>query len=113
MPIDDRLASTPPPPYYSVVFTSRRNSKDAAAYETAANRMMELAAEQDGYLGVESVRDDSGVGITVSYWRDMEAIRRWHEVADHRAVQELGRSRWYDCFVVRIGRVEREYDFGR
>ena len=106
-------ARTPPPPYYSVVFTSRRTDGDPTSYEATAIRMLELAAEQDGYLGVESVRDASGVGITVSYWRDLDAIRRWHDVAEHQAAQELGRSKWYDCFVVRIGRVEREYDFGR
>ena len=113
MPIDKSIARTPPPPYYSVVFTSRRKDGDQASYEAMANHMLELAAEQDGYLGVESVRDMSGVGITVSYWRDLDAIRRWHDVSEHRAAQELGRSKWYECFVVRIGRVEREYDFCR
>ena len=113
MATDESIACTPPPPYYSVVFTSRRNDGDQAGYEATANRMLELAAEQDGYLGVESVRDASGVGITVSYWRDLDAIRRWHDVAEHRAAQELGRSKWYDYFVVRIACVEREYDFGR
>ena len=113
MATDESFARTPVPPYYSVVFTSRRNAGDQASYEATANRMLDLATEQDGYLGVESVREASGVGITVSYWRDLDAIRRWHDVAEHRAAQELGRSKWYDCFVVRIGRVEREYDFGR
>ncbi len=113
MATDETIARTPPPPYYSVVFTSRRNDGDQASYEATANRMLELAAEQDGYLGVESVRDASGVGITVSYWRDLDAIRCWHDVAEHRAAQELGRSHWYDCFAVRIGRVEREYEFRR
>ncbi len=113
MATHESIARTPPPPYYSVVFTSRRNDGDQVLYKATADRMLELATEQDGYLGIESVRDASGVGITVSYWRDLDAIRRWHDVAEHRAAQELGRSKWYDCFVVRIARVEREYDFGR
>ena len=74
--------------------------------------MLQLAAQQDGYLGVDSVRDDSGLGITVSYWSDLDAIRSWHDVAEHQQAQKTGRERWYDCFVVRICRVERHYDFG-
>ncbi|MCL4104801.1 UNVERIFIED_CONTAM: hypothetical protein GTU68_034240 [Idotea baltica] len=75
--------------------------------------MIELAAQQGGFLGVESVRDATQVGITVSYWRDLESIRTWHNVAEHKDAQSLGRSRWYDCFTVRICRVEREYSFKR
>ena len=106
------VSGTPAPPYYSVIFTSLRTSEDDGGYAIAAERMMELAAQQDGFLGIESVRDADGVGITVSYWRDLESIRQWHEVAEHRAAQELGRSCWYECFKVRIARVEREYGFG-
>ena len=107
------IASTPDPPYYSVIFTSCRADGDDDAYAATADRMMELASQQDGYLGVESVRDESGVGITVSYWRDLEAIRLWHDVAEHKEAQSKGRLRWYDRFAVRICRVERHYDFDR
>lgn len=107
------IASTPNPPYYSVIFTSRRTHGDDDAYAAAAVRMLELAAEQDGYLGVESVRDANGVGITVSYWRDLDSIRRWHEVAEHREAQANGRLRWYERFAVRVCKVERDYDFER
>ena len=110
----DPIASTPPTPYYSVVFTSRRSDGDAqAAYEATAQRMFELASQQNGYLGFQSVRDFSGTGIAVSYWRDLDAIRSWHDVKKTRTAQESGRSKWYDCYVVRICRVEREYGFGR
>lgn len=105
------IAATPAPPYHSVIFTSRRNHGDDDAYAITADRMIELAAQQDGFLGVESVRDAGRVGITVSYWRDRDAIRNWHNVAEHKDAQSLGRSRWYDCFTVRICRVEREYRF--
>ena len=109
----DPVAVTPATPYYSVIFTSRRAHGDDDAYAITANRMIELAAQQDGYLGVESVRDAERIGITVSYWRDLEAIGKWHSVAEHRDAQSLGRSKWYDCFKVRICRVEREYGFDR
>jgi heme-degrading monooxygenase HmoA len=71
--------------------------------------MVELAREQPGYLGVESVRDASGAGITVSYWESEEAISAWKRVADHRVAQRLGRGRWYLDYALRVARVERAY----
>ena len=65
------FARTPEPPYVAVLFTNRRTPGDEEAYGRAAERMVELAAEQPGYLGVESTRDPATrLGITISYWRD-------------------------------------------
>ncbi|ABC82886.1 antibiotic biosynthesis monooxygenase family protein, partial [Anaeromyxobacter dehalogenans] len=73
--------------------------------------MEALARVQPGFLGVESARGADGLGITVAYWRDEDAIRRWRELADHRAAQRAGRERWYRAYRVRVCRVEREYAF--
>jgi heme-degrading monooxygenase HmoA len=100
-------ANTPPPPYYAVIFTSLRTEGDNGYAETA-QRMVELARQQPGFLGVESVRDR--LGITVSYWESLEAIHAWKEQADHRAAQVKARE-WYANFRVRVCRVEREYGF--
>jgi len=100
------FANTPPPPYYAVIFTSIRTETDAG-YAVTAQRMLELAAEQPGYLGVESARNE--IGITVSYWLDLESIRHWKAQADHQIAQELGKSTWYQSYRVRICKVEREY----
>jgi heme-degrading monooxygenase HmoA len=72
-----------------------------------APRMFELAAQQEGFLGVESAREQ--VGITVSYWSSLEAIRAWKRDAEHREAQRLGREQWYADYRIRITRVEREY----
>ncbi len=102
------LANTPAPPYFAVIFTSRRAAGDDG-YSAMAERMQELASQQAGFLGVESVRGTDGVGITVSYWSSLESIRAWKAVSEHRAAQELGRSQWYESYRVRVCRVEREY----
>src|SRR5512135_105225 len=107
------LADTPEPPYYAVVFTSLRAAADPEGYAVTADRMAELASAQPGFLGMESVRDQQGVGITVSYWSSLEAIRNWRDVAEHRAAQSSGRSKWYDEFRLRVCRVERETCFVR
>lgn len=95
------------PPYYAVIFTSVRTDADHAAYAEMAARMDALAAEQPGYLGMESARE--AVGITVSYWRDLDSIAAWKRQTDHLMAQRLGRERWYREYRVRIAKVEREY----
>ncbi|MBK6568392.1 antibiotic biosynthesis monooxygenase family protein [Candidatus Aalborgicola defluviihabitans] len=100
------IAHTPAPPYYAVIFTSLRTDGDTG-YGAMAERMVELAAQQPGYLGVESARET--VGITVSYWADLESIRAWKANAEHLDAQRLGHQKWYAAFKVRIAKVERDY----
>ena len=100
------IANTPPPPYYAVIFTSHRTEGDNG-YGEMAERMAELAAQQPGYLGMESARE--GLGITVSYWESLEAIRNWKQNAEHQEAQRLGHQQWYSSFRVRIAKVELEY----
>jgi heme-degrading monooxygenase HmoA len=104
------IAGTPAPPYYAVIFTSARTEGDHG-YGAMAAAMVELAARQAGFLGIESARE--GLGITVSYWESLEAISAWKQVSAHLAAQRLGREGWYEEFKVRICRVERDYGFFR
>ena len=106
------IATTPEPPYYTAIFTSAL-SDDRAGYDDTAARMLELAAEQPGFLGAESVRDETGFGITVSYWASLAAIRDWKEQAEHREAQRRGKESWYTCYKLRIAKVERDYGFDR
>lgn len=105
------LARTPDPPYYAVVFTSQRTADDAPGYAAMADRMIELAAAQPGFLGVETARDDAGMGITVSYWETTAAIAAWQRHAEHLVAQQNGREKWYQAFRLRICRVERDRRF--
>ena len=79
------------------------------AYEEMASKMFTLAQEQQGFLGIESAWED--LGITVSYWKDLESIKIWKENAAHQIAQELGRNKWYAAYKVRIAKVERQYEF--
>ncbi len=101
------IAETPKPPYYAVIFTSERSGQDALAYAETAARMIELAAAQPGFLGIESAGESRG--ITVSYWTDLAAINRWKADLDHKEAQRQGRERWYSRYRVRIARVEADY----
>lgn len=100
------ISKTPEPPYYAVIFTNQR-VQDDGGYAAMALRMVELAAEQSGFLGIESVAGD--LSITVSYWQSLDAISRWKKNAEHQEAQRLGRQQWYASFRVRVAKVERDY----
>jgi len=102
------LANTPKPPYYAVIFTSIRTDLDEN-YQEMANLMVDLASKQVGFLGMETAR--SAIGITVSYWNDLEAIREWKQQVDHQMAQKMGREVWYQQYKTRIAKVERDYGF--
>jgi heme-degrading monooxygenase HmoA len=102
------MATTPATPYYAVIFTSQRTPGDNG-YDAMADAMEKLAAQQPGFLGVESAR--SGIGITISYWDSMEAILAWKNNVVHLVAQQTGKEKWYSAYQVRICRVEREYGF--
>lgn len=96
------------PPYYAVIFTSVR-TKVEQGYAEMANLMVDMAKQQEGFLGVESARNE--IGITVSYWKDLESIKSWKSNLDHLQAQRMGKQKWYESYKVRIALVEREYDF--
>jgi len=100
------LAKTPVPPYYAVIFTSVRTTGDNG-YGEVADRMVTLAEQQPGFLGMESAREE--VGITVSYWQDLDSIKQWKQNVEHLGAQKMGREQWYEAFKVRIAKVERDY----
>ena len=90
-----KIAKTPEPPYYAVIFSSIRTDQEEG-YKKMADRMIELAQEQEGFLGFESIGEE--MGITVSYWRNLEAIKKWKENTEHSHAREMGREKWYKEF---------------
>ena len=102
------IAQTPQPPYYAVIFTSLRTNGENG-YLKMSDKMVTLAKEQEGFLGIESARSE--VGITVSYWQSLEAITKWKNNIEHSEARKKGREIWYQQFKVRICKIERVYGF--
>lgn len=96
---------------YAVIFTSRLRTADPA-YEDMAEKMLALATAQPGFVSFESARDDGGLGISISYWRDRDSLLAWRRNAEHLLAQKLGREQWYAHYRVRVARVERDYEWG-
>ncbi|MCF6213865.1 MAG: antibiotic biosynthesis monooxygenase [Flavobacteriaceae bacterium] len=102
------IVITPKPPYYAVIFSTLRTDIDEGYIETA-HRMETLAQKQKGYLRIESVRNE--FGITVSYWKSLEAIQRWKNNIEHTLARKKGKELWYKKYQLRICKVEYDYGF--
>ena len=101
----NRIANTPKPPYYAVIFTSFLHD-GSTDYAAVANGALELAKQQPGFLGYEGVRN--GMGISVSYWDSLDAIRAWKEHPEH-VRQQKQEKRWFQEARIRVCKVERDY----
>ena len=94
--------------YYAVIFTSLL-TENTEGYTEMAVAMEQLAKQQPGYLDFESAHE--GIGITISYWESLDAIKQWKANVDHLQAQQLGKGRWYKWYKTRICKVEREYSY--
>src|SRR5215510_4455431 len=97
--LSSKISKTPDPPYYAVIFTSLRTEGDDGYAETA-QRMEELSRQYPGFLGIESARSE--LGITVSYWSSLEAIKNWKQNSEHLMAQKKGKEKWYAAYRIRI-----------
>lgn len=100
------------PPYYAAVFTTVRTEEQTGYPETAA-RMEDLVKDIPGYLGMDHAQNPGGLGITVGYFRDADALKQWRANAEHRAAQQRGRAQWYQSYTLHIAKVERSHGFTR
>lgn len=105
---ESRFGGLHPGTHYAVIFSSQRHEGDEG-YGAMADRMVELAQGQAGFLGIESARDASGFGITVCYWSSLEAIAAWKAHAEHLAAQAQGIRQWYGHYELRVVQVLRAY----
>lgn len=107
------FSSHPEPPYFAVIFCSEIDRSEADAYVRMSEAMTRLAARQSGFLGLDEIPREGGIGLNVSYWRDEASIEAWKENAEHALARETGRREWYEWFHLRVARVERSYSFRR
>ncbi|MEU5633165.1 antibiotic biosynthesis monooxygenase family protein [Streptomyces rishiriensis] len=100
------------PPYYVAVFTALR-TEDQSGYSETNARMEDLVKEVPGFLGMDHAQTPGGLGITVAYFRDADALTQWRSDAEHRAAQNRGRAEWYQRYTLHVAKVERSHGFVR
>ncbi|MCE4942108.1 antibiotic biosynthesis monooxygenase [Streptomyces albulus] len=106
------LVAAHEPPYYVAVFTTVR-TQDQDGYGETNARMEELVKDVPGFLGMDHAQTPGGLGITVGYFRDADALTQWRSNAEHRAAQERGRAEWYQNYTLHVAKVERSHGFTR
>ncbi len=105
---------TEAPGYFAVIATSTlqpTTPRLQRRYAALVERMLQLARQQEGYIGREAVRD-TDLGISVSYWRSEAAIKAWRHDVRHMATKDIGRREIYRTCRIRVCRVEHEYEMG-
>jgi len=106
----NKIATTPTPPYYAVIFTTIQ-SDERDGYDEMNARMLELAQNEKGFLGIESAHGE--IGLSVTYWASLEDIARWKNHAEHKIAQAKGFEMWYRAFATRVAKVEVDSFFER
>lgn len=86
---------------YLVVFRNHKRSDiDLAQYDVEADRMLDLASSQPGFLSFKSYAADDDEVIALSEWESEEAARAWGKLAEHRVAQANGRSDYYASYTL-------------
>jgi len=87
---------------------------DAAAtarYLDAAAALRPALEGIDGFIAIERFQSlaDPRRLLSLSYWRDEDAVRRWRTLDAHRGAQRLGREQVFAGYRLRVAQVLRDY----
>ena len=82
-------------------------------FELAASLRADLA-KIDGFISIERFESVTTKGkfVSLSYWRDEEAVRAWRNLDGHRAAQAKGRTEVFADYRLRVATVIRDYGLG-
>lgn len=95
----------------AVIFEARVHDGQKDAYLNAAAALRPLLADIEGFISIERFESLTHPGkiLSLSYWRDEEAVRQWRNVEAHRGIQEAGRASIFADYQLRIATVIRDY----
>lgn len=94
-----------------VVFeVTMKEGRTQEYFDIAARLKLELE-QIDGFISVERFESlgTPGKYVSVSFWRDEEAVRAWREHAEHRLAQEHGKDEVFADFRISVAHVDRQY----
>ena len=96
----------------AVIFEGIARDDRKEAYLDAAAKLRPLLAEIDGFLSIERFESLTTPGkiLSLSFWRDEEAVSRWRNLPEHRQVQRVARQSIFREYRIRVAHVLRDYD---
>jgi len=95
----------------AVIFELKPRSGQTEAYLSAAARLRPLLSQVDGFISIERFESltEPGKFVSLSYWRDEDAVRQWRNIEEHRRVQAAGRQSIFADYRLRVAQVIRDY----
>ena len=100
------------PMSYVVIFRTTRKLDDGQLYSLWSEKMENLVKTIDGYEHHFGFRDETTrSGVTVSYFKSLEAISQWRQLDEHKVAQQLGRDSFYEEYSIEVCEVLRDYGF--
>lgn len=95
----------------AVIFEVLPHAEHKQAYFDIAADLKLLLADIDGFISIErfqSLSDPNKI-LSLSFWRDEDAVKNWRNVESHRAAQSIGRGTIFSDYRLRIAAVIRDY----
>ena len=95
----------------AVIFEFEPNAGKADDYMDIASQLRPIVEGIDGFISIERFESLSQPGkiLSLSFWRDEEAVKEWRNIAEHRQAQRDGRNGIFSDYRLRIASVIRNY----
>ena len=95
----------------AVIFEGIAQDDRKEAYLDIAARLRPLLENIDGFLSIERFQSLTTPGkvLSLSFWRDEEAVRQWRNLESHREAQRAGRQAIFQDYRLRVAHVLRDY----
>jgi heme-degrading monooxygenase HmoA len=92
---------------YAVVFEAKTTVDTRSEYLAIAARLRPMLDEIPGFVSIERSLslDEEGALLSLSFWADEAALVRWRSTEEHHAAQEIGRTRIFSDYRLRVGTV--------
>lgn len=94
-----------------VIFEAKTSTAHKTDYLDAAAVLRPQLDQFDGFISIERFESLSEPGkiLSLSFWRDEDAVRNWRNLEAHRVIQAAGRHHIFDDYRLRVAEVLRDY----
>ena len=98
----------------AVIFEFEPDAGKTAEYLEIASGLHSIVEKIDGFISIERFESLAQPGkiLSLSLWRDEEAVKEWRNVAEHRQAQRDGRNGIFSGYRLRVASVIRDYGLG-
>lgn len=95
----------------AVIFELEPKAEQRRTYFSIAEDLKPLVENMDGFLSIERFQSvlNPDKFLSLSFWRDEEAVAAWRNTVEHREAQKFGRAKIFQNYRLRVASVIRDY----